>query len=229
MRCDGTAVVSGPQTGPTDDSAPFCVVPPAHPARGCSCPREQSWQELTGCSSHPSGPRKCGKALLRKSRREHKDKDNPLGGTQGLQTSQRALAGAAHSLDLHHRILGTPPVLLQPVPSPRQLKVSSFWSNQLLGNGKRSKERCFTGTSVLEILLIRRRNWLKSVNEGWGKNEVFIKQLWPFLLLFPLITHRSEVEKTLFCSVNDYIYSSTACESSALSLTLPNSRCFKRR
>lgn len=47
------------------------------------CPREQSWQEPARCSSPPAGPREGGKALfLRRSRGEHKDKDNPLGGIQ---------------------------------------------------------------------------------------------------------------------------------------------------
>lgn len=82
----------------------------------------------------PAGPRKGGKALfLRKSHGEHMDKDNPLGGIQKLQTSHETLAGAEDSLVLTGMLgLSLQPVTItalllpRPVPSPQQLKLSSF-------------------------------------------------------------------------------------------------------
>lgn len=63
------------------------------------CPREQSWQEPARGSSPPAGPRKGGKALfLRRSRGEHKDKDNPLGGIRKLRADLGPGLSAALSL-----------------------------------------------------------------------------------------------------------------------------------
>lgn len=105
MRCGGAP---GSQPGATGGSASFSawfhlLVQPEPSA--LLYPRQQSCQELTRCSSPPAGPGKGGKALFHrgKSRREHKDGDNPLGGIRKLQTSHKTLAGAAHSLVPVHR------------------------------------------------------------------------------------------------------------------------------
>lgn len=85
--------------GPTGGSASFCLDPPAHPGEP---PALLCLKKPTGCSSPSAGARKGGKALfLRKNCREHKDKDNPLGGIQKLQTSHAKpfCRGCAEALD----------------------------------------------------------------------------------------------------------------------------------